>query len=142
MRLRDTVRIGVSWRTAGMRPTPYNPRMLVAREFRFEAAHRLPDHPGPCRHLHGHSYRLRVVCQAPVDATTGLALDFGALKETVHEHVIAPLDHSDLNDLLSVPSAEHIAIWAWEQLAEAGLPLYEIEVQETAACSVVYRGEE
>ena len=34
--------------------------MRVRRNFDFEAAHLLPHHPGECRDLHGHSYRLVV----------------------------------------------------------------------------------
>jgi 6-pyruvoyltetrahydropterin/6-carboxytetrahydropterin synthase len=32
----------------------------VTRTFHFEAAHRLPWHPGKCGNWHGHSYRLEV----------------------------------------------------------------------------------
>jgi len=115
--------------------------MLVARTFRFEAAHRLPDHPGKCRNLHGHGYRLRVVCRAPVDARTGLAIDFADLKRRVHEAALDHLDHADLNEVLPTPSAEHLAVWIWERLVAAGLVLHEIELHETDACSVIYRGE-
>jgi len=115
--------------------------MLVARDFRFEAAHQLPDHPGKCRHLHGHSYRLRVVCRAPVDERTGLAIDFGELKRIVHAEVLDHLDHAFLNDRFPVPSAELVSIWIWDRLVAAGLTLYEIELRETEACSVIYRGE-
>lgn len=124
------------------RPGPYNrAAMLVSRDFRFEAAHRLPDHPGKCRNLHGHSYRLRVVCRAPVDEHTGLAIDFAELKRIVHAEVLDPLDHADLNERFPTPSAERIVIWIWDRLAAAGLTLHEIELRETDACSVLYRGE-
>jgi 6-pyruvoyltetrahydropterin/6-carboxytetrahydropterin synthase len=115
--------------------------MLVVREFRFEAAHQLPGHPGKCRNLHGHRYRLRVVCRAPVDPQTGLAIDFGELKRIVHERVVDRLDHAYLNEILPIPSAENIAVWIWDRLAGTELPLHEVEVHETDACSVVYRGE-
>ena len=115
--------------------------MLVARDFRFEAAHRLPDHPGKCRHLHGHSYRLRVVCSAPVNEQTGLAIDFAELKRIVQTEVLEHLDHADLNDRFPIPSAELIAIWFWDALTATGLTLHEIELKETEVCSVIYRGE-
>ena len=115
--------------------------MLVARDFRFEAAHQLPDHPGKCRHLHGHSYRLRVVCRAPVDERTGLAIDFGELKRIVHEEVLDLLDHAFLNERFPVPSAELVVVWIWGRLEAAGLTLEQIELRETEACSVIYRGE-
>ena len=115
--------------------------MLVSREFSFEAAHELPAHPGRCRHLHGHGYRLRVTLRAPVDPETGLAIDFGDVKRVVRERVLDTLDHAHLNDILPLPTAEMIAVWIWDRLVEGGLDLHEIEVHETAACSVVYRGE-
>ena len=115
--------------------------MHVARDFTFEAAHHLPDHPGKCRNVHGHSYRLRVVCDAPVDPTTGLAIDFAEVKRIVNEHVLDQLDHADLNAIFPIPSAELIAIWIWDRLQQAGLPMAEVHLGETALCSVIYRGE-
>ena len=38
----------------------------VTRSFTFEAAHQLPWHPGKCRELHGHGYRLEVTVEGPV----------------------------------------------------------------------------
>jgi 6-pyruvoyltetrahydropterin/6-carboxytetrahydropterin synthase len=115
--------------------------VLVAREFQFEAAHQLPDHPGRCRNLHGHRYELHVRCRAPVDAATGLAIDFGDIKRIVKERVLSVLDHANLNEILPVPSAEHIAAWVWERLQGSGLPLAEILLYETRSCYVLYRGE-
>jgi 6-pyruvoyltetrahydropterin/6-carboxytetrahydropterin synthase len=115
--------------------------VLVAREFQFEAAHQLPDHPGKCRRLHGHRYELHVRCRAPVDPATGLAIDFGDIKRVVRERVLSVLDHSYLNELLPVPSAEHIAAWIWARLREAALPVAEVLLYETRSCYVLYRGE-
>lgn len=115
--------------------------MRVRRRFGFEAAHRLPRHPGACRELHGHSYVLVVTVDRPVDRTSGLAIDFGDVKQVVQARVLARLDHRSLNDLLENPTAELLAVWIWDEIA-AGLPgLVEVELHETANCSVVYRGE-
>lgn len=115
--------------------------MQVSREFHFEASHQLPNHPGRCRHLHGHGYRLRVTCTAPVDPLSGLAIDFGDVKRVVAERVLAALDHTHLNDLLPIPSAENICLWIWERLAPTGLPLSELVLWESPGCFVTYRGE-
>lgn len=115
--------------------------MRVRRRFRFEAAHRLPRHPGKCRELHGHSYELLVTVDRPVDAESGLAIDFSDLKSIVREEVIRKLDHRNINDLIENPTAELMAVWIWDRLQPVLPGLEEIELHETRNCSVVYRGE-
>lgn len=115
--------------------------MRVRRSFRFEAAHRLPRHPGKCRELHGHSYELVVVVDRPVDADSGIAIDFSEMKEIVRREALDRLDHRSLNDLLENPTAEELARWTWRRLERALAGLVEVELFETRDCSVVYRGE-
>jgi 6-pyruvoyltetrahydropterin/6-carboxytetrahydropterin synthase len=116
--------------------------VIVARDFRFESSHQLPNHPGKCRNLHGHGYRLRVAVRAPVDPATGLAIDFGDLKQIVRRHVVDALDHTHLNDLLALPSAENLCVWIWGRLAAAGLPLTRLTLWESEDCLIVYDGPE
>jgi 6-pyruvoyltetrahydropterin/6-carboxytetrahydropterin synthase len=115
--------------------------MLLNMRYRFEAAHRLPQHRGMCRHLHGHSYGLRVSLEVTINPETGMGCDFSDVDEVVQEKVLARADHRNLNDFIENPTAEMISIWIWEQL-EGALPgrLVEIEVHETENCSCVYRG--
>jgi len=113
----------------------------IRRRFDFEAAHHLPRHPGKCRLLHGHSYRLEVTVERPVDPESGLALDFGELKRVVESTVVEPLDHVLLNDVVDNPTAERLVIWIWQRLAPALDGLVELELHETRRSSVVYRGE-
>ena len=114
--------------------------MKVKRVFDFEAAHRLPNHPGTCRELHGHSYRLVVTVDRPVDSASGMALDFGDLKDVVTREAVDRLDHRYINDLIDNPTAEVIAAWIWDRLAVPLPGLVEIELWETRKCAVVYRG--
>jgi len=113
----------------------------VRRQFDFEAAHRLPQHPGKCRELHGHSYRLVVSVEREVDPDSGMAIDFSDLKDVVGREVVELLDHRDVNDLIDNPTAEVMAIWIWNRLARSLPGLDEVELWETRNCSVVYRGE-
>lgn len=115
--------------------------MIVRRRFEFEAAHRLPNHPGKCRELHGHSYKLFVKVDRAVDETSGMAIDFSDLKTIVREHVLSRLDHVCVNDLIENPTAERMAIWIWAELKPALAGLREVELQETSNCSVIYQGE-
>ena len=115
--------------------------MKVRRGFDFEAAHRLPHHPGKCRDLHGHSYRLQVTVDRPVDPGSGMAIDFGDLKRVVRTEVVDLLDHKYVNDMIENPTAEEMAVWIWRRLETRLEGLEEIELHETRNCSVVYRGE-
>ena len=101
----------------------------------------LPNHPGKCRRLHGHSYRLEVAIERPVEAESGMAIDFGDLKKIVHERVVDRLDHQYINDMIENPTAERMAVWIWRELIDALPDMIEIELHETQRCSVIYRGE-
>ena len=71
----------------------------LTKEFSFEAAHALDGYDGPCREIHGHSYRLFVTVKGcPADDDTnpkcGMVMDFGALKSIVNEEVVSRFDHA------------------------------------------------
>ena len=117
------------------------PLVTVARRFHFDAAHHLPRHPGRCRHVHGHGYELEVHWRGPVDPESGMVVDFADLEREVDERVLKALDHTDLNDRFENPTAENVAVWIWDRLVEAGLPIHEVRLHETPTCLVVYRGE-
>jgi 6-pyruvoyltetrahydropterin/6-carboxytetrahydropterin synthase len=71
----------------------------VTREFTFEMAHVLWNYDGPCRNVHGHSYRLFVtISGVPVDDTrnpkNGMVIDFADLKNIVLKEIISVFDHA------------------------------------------------
>lgn len=71
----------------------------VTSEFLFEMAHVLKNYDGPCRNVHGHSYKLFVtVSGVPVDDTNnpknGMVMDFTVLKEIVMKKIVSQFDHS------------------------------------------------
>ncbi|HET6990639.1 MAG TPA: 6-carboxytetrahydropterin synthase [Bacteroidia bacterium] len=77
----------------------FNMHIRVTKEFTFEMAHALHGHDGPCKNIHGHSYRLSVTLKGkPVDdpenPKTGMVLDFSEIKELVRNEIIFPFDHS------------------------------------------------
>jgi len=115
--------------------------MRITRRFAFEAAHRLPYYDGPCFHPHGHSYKLRVSLDAPVERRTGMSVDFAEVDRIVRERILARLDHKNLNDVMENPTAEHIVIWIWKEL-DSKLPgLCDLRLAETDDCWVTYSGE-
>jgi 6-pyruvoyltetrahydropterin/6-carboxytetrahydropterin synthase len=113
----------------------------VRRRFEFESAHLLPNHPGKCRNLHGHSYILEVTVDRAVDPQSGMAIDFADLKMVVKTEVVDLLDHKYINDIMENPTAEVMAVWIWKRLSRPLQGLVEIELHETRNCSVIYRGE-
>lgn len=75
------------------------PKITITKEFSFEAAHVLEGHDGPCRNIHGHSYKLLVTVSGtpvsdPSSPKKGMIMDFGDLKKIVRENIIDPFDHS------------------------------------------------
>ena len=71
----------------------------VTIEFSFEMAHVLEGYDGPCREIHGHSYRLFVTvagtpCTDPADPKYGMVIDFGILKRIVGRLIVDVYDHS------------------------------------------------
>jgi 6-pyruvoyltetrahydropterin/6-carboxytetrahydropterin synthase len=68
--------------------------MTVAKRFRWEAAHRLPWHSGPCDNLHGHSYRMTVELEGTPDAR-GMLIDFQDVKRAL-KPLVDTWDHAIL----------------------------------------------
>jgi 6-pyruvoyltetrahydropterin/6-carboxytetrahydropterin synthase len=102
----------------------------VTRNFSFGAAHQLEWHPGACKNLHGHSYRLEVTVAGEL-TDDGIVIDFSDLSAVVHREVIDRFDHTYLNDLLPNPTAELIAADIWARLTNAGAVLHRIVLWET-----------
>ncbi len=83
--------------------------MRIGKHFGFEASHILPKHPGKCSRMHGHSYKLIVVVDGPVDKDSGMVIDFSVLSEVVKEEVIEKYDHRHMNEYFKNPTAENMA---------------------------------
>lgn len=119
--------------------------MQIRKSFTFEAAHTLPHHPGKCARLHGHSYRLEVAVEGPLQPegpAAGMVEDFDVVGRAVKETVIAALDHRSLNELIENPTAERITIWIWRRLSPLLPGLAELVLWETStACAVMKKGD-
>lgn len=131
----------------------------ITKEFKFEMAHALYGHDGPCRHLHGHSYELFVTIkgeplQDPDSSKNGMVMDFGDLKKIVRSKIIDRFDHalvlntqtpmpagldtfSLFDNMILVdfqPSSENLLIY-FAELIKPELPqnvlLYSMKLRET-----------
>ncbi len=73
----------------------------ITRRLEFDSGHRIPNHDGQCKHLHGHRYALEVtltgeVAHHPGKADDGMVLDFGDIKRLTNQYVVDLWDHAFL----------------------------------------------
>lgn len=117
--------------------------MKISQVFKFEAAHRLPNvpHTHRCHRTHGHSYRVEVVLNGPVDPHTGFVMDFFNVEEAFGV-LLEKLDHHCLNEVpgLENPTAENIAIWIWQHAKPRLAQLSSVRVYETTDCWAEFDG--
>lgn len=132
--------------------------VTITKSFEFDAAHRLPDHPGKCRTLHGHRYRVEVRLAGDQLDQQGMLVDFGKVKALIGGWIDQHLDHTviyskhdrlagRLQDVFrsedgicrpwygmdTAPTAEAMAREIFEQvrrlLKEAGMPCWVTRVR-------------
>jgi 6-pyruvoyltetrahydropterin/6-carboxytetrahydropterin synthase len=64
----------------------------IAKEFHWEMGHRLPEHFGLCKNIHGHSYKLIVEFEGKLD-DKGMVIDFYDVEKIISP-IIDELDHA------------------------------------------------
>ncbi|MBJ7965428.1 6-carboxytetrahydropterin synthase QueD [Bacillus cereus] len=98
----------------------HNKRVMVSKEFTFDAAHHLHCYEGKCKNLHGHTYKVVFGISGYVNEI-GLAIDFGDIKEIWKNEIEIYLDHRYLNETLPAmnTTAENMVVWIYEKMAEA-----------------------
>jgi 6-pyruvoyltetrahydropterin/6-carboxytetrahydropterin synthase len=133
-------------------------RVELTRIYHFSAAHCLANPGlgdadnaalyGPCARVHGHNYYLEVTVAGVPDTDTGMAVDLGALDQTVSRSLLDQVDHHRLEEapVLAgvITTGESLARAFWRTL-QPQLPagqLQRVVVQETAKNRFEYRGEE
>ncbi len=134
-------------------------------ESSFDAAHFLTDYHGKCENLHGHRWRVVAYLAQQELCKEGthkdMVLDFGEFKSALRK-LTEELDHSFIVEegslmqetlaclekegfvLTIMPfrtTAENLARYFYNRLAELGLPVSEIEVYETPNNCAIYCGD-
>jgi 6-pyruvoyltetrahydropterin/6-carboxytetrahydropterin synthase len=95
-------------------------RVLVSKEFTFDAAHHLHCYDGKCMNLHGHTYKVVFGISGMVD-DRGLMIDFGDIKDIWKNEIEIFLDHQYINETLPPmnTTAENIVVWIYEKMMES-----------------------
>jgi 6-pyruvoyltetrahydropterin/6-carboxytetrahydropterin synthase len=130
----------------------------VSREIHFCYGHRLLNHEGKCRHLHGHNGKAVITLEAPRLDGLGMVVDFSRIKEVVSTWIDEALDHKmllhrddpvlpflrDQGEPVYVmdvnPTAENIARLIYDYTRGQGFPVVEVQLWETAHCFATYAG--
>ncbi len=66
--------------------------MKIAKKFDWEMGHRLPEHFGLCKNIHGHSYKMIVEFEGELDEQ-GMVIDFYDVEKIINP-IIEKLDHA------------------------------------------------
>lgn len=137
----------------------------ITRRLEFDAGHRLVNHEGKCRHLHGHRYIAEITCEAPGLDSVGRVIDFSVVKEKVGGWIDQHWDHNTiLNDTDSLcvlfaneerkpflfrgynPTAENMAEYLYRKAKDLltedyGIKVVSVLLYETPNCSAFYKPE-
>jgi 6-pyruvoyltetrahydropterin/6-carboxytetrahydropterin synthase len=134
-------------------------RFQVTKVIEFSYGHRLLNHAGKCRYLHGHNGMVEVDVESRGVDEMGMVIDFGNINESVKTWIDGNLDHRMLlcraDPIVETlreagetiylmdenPTAENIAKLIWHAAQERGVAVSEVRVWETSTSRASYRGE-
>ncbi|AKD03581.1 6-carboxytetrahydropterin synthase [Pontibacter korlensis] len=139
--------------------------IYVSRLEHFNAAHKLfnPNWSlaknkevfGPCANTnwHGHNYELIVTVKGMPDPDTGFVIDLKKLSTLIRTHIIAKVDHKNLNlDVAfmedKLASTENLIVEFWKileprvkEISNNNASLHSLKLYETPRNYVEYFGE-
>jgi 6-pyruvoyltetrahydropterin/6-carboxytetrahydropterin synthase len=97
----------------------HNKRVLVSKEFTFDAAHHLHCYDGKCKNLHGHTLKVVFGISSFLN-DIGMSLDFGDIKAIWKDDIEIYLDHRYLNETLPLmnPTCENMVYWIYKKMEE------------------------
>ena len=73
----------------------------ITRRLEFDAGHRLPNHRGQCRNVHGHRYAIEITLSGNLvheqgAADDGMVMDFGEIRDLARDKLVSIWDHAFL----------------------------------------------
>jgi len=131
----------------------------ITKEVYFCYGHRLMNHPGKCRNLHGHSVKASITIIAEQLNEQGMVCDFSDIKASAETYIDQELDHNFLlhkddpiiplleqqNErflaLNEHPTAEVLAKMIFKHIKNAGFQVEQVALWETASANACYQGQ-
>lgn len=141
--------------------------MRITRKVEFDMAHRLPDHEGKCRRLHGHRYVVEVAVEGDVlqsGPSNGMVIDFTDVDAMLdafvkrfdhftmlyaHDPLFLAMQDAGIDTgaqseygvlgMLFVPTAENLAQYFLDTLVRQEFGACEVTVWETPRSSASAR---
>jgi 6-pyruvoyltetrahydropterin/6-carboxytetrahydropterin synthase len=128
----------------------------ITKEVYFCYGHRLMNHAGKCRHLHGHSVKASISIQQEQLNEQGMVCDFADIRGSVDAYIDEHLDHNMLlhkDDpiipLLTAsgerfmaldehPTAEVLSKMIYGYLKQSGFNVAQVVIWETASAYACY----
>lgn len=132
----------------------------ISKSVAFCYGHRLLNHDGKCRHLHGHNARAVITLESESLDDRGMVEDFSDVKTVVKEWLDNEIDHTLLlheqDPILPIlksagervkvmdanPTAENIARMIYDYVAGKGFNVVEVALWETETSLAVYSGQD
>lgn len=129
----------------------------ITKEVYFCYGHRLMNHKGKCKNLHGHSVKASISITQEHLNEQGMVCDFSDLKKTVNAYIEEHLDHNFIvhkNDpiipalkaqnerFLAIdehPTAEVLSKMIYQHLKQQGLNVNQVVLWETASANACYQ---
>jgi len=116
----------------------------ISIETQFAASHQLHGYEGPCKELHGHTFKVRVEVKTEQIDEVGISFDFKELKAFT-ESVINQFDHHHINDIVPFnrknPTAENLSHYIYHEVKKklpSCVTISRVTVWESATYSVSY----
>lgn len=129
----------------------------ITKEVYFCYGHRLMNHKGKCKNLHGHSVKAAISVKQENLNEQSMVCDFSDIKESVQKYIDQHLDHNFLlhkddplvpllrqqnERFLAIdehPTAEVLSKMIYQQLKQEGLNVDQVVLWETASANACYR---
>jgi len=131
----------------------------ITKEVKWDAAHRLLGYEGPCKRIHGHSWRAIFMFGGENLNKDGMVVDFSSVKKVIQGWINQHWDHGlilsladplinilqntehQIYSLQGNPTAEHMAQFLFKHFQSEFYPveLISVEVFEGPKSSAIYK---